>query len=136
MRVLIVDDFPGAVEVAGKLLRRLGHECWSTRSGAEALAVADTFKPELALLDIGLPGIDGFVVLNALRSWSAIRRPYLVAITGWTHALIPALQAGFDECVLKPAGLVQLLRAVDLAERRKLAVRAPIFPYTRPDFSG
>jgi DNA-binding response OmpR family regulator len=81
--------------------------------------VADAFKPQLAILDIGLPDIDGYKLLSALRNRLVNRLPYLVAITGWIGELKPALEAGFDECLLKPAGLAQFLRAAELAQRRQ-----------------
>ncbi len=68
MRVLIVDDYPDTVDAVGELLRRAGHDCRSATCGAEALAVADAFKPQIAILDIGLPDIDGYKLLSALRN--------------------------------------------------------------------
>ena len=120
MRVLIVDDYPDTAEATGVLLESAGHECRTATSGAEALAAADAFNPELAILDIGLPDIDGYALLDVLRSRFSPRPPYIVAVTGWTHAFERAVDAGFDECLLKPAGREQLMRAVRLAQRRVL----------------
>jgi DNA-binding response OmpR family regulator len=119
MRVLIVDDYPGTAETTGKLLRGAGHECRSATSGAKALAVADVFEPEVAILDIGLPDIDGYALIGALRNRFAIRPPYAIAMSGRTHALKAALEVGFDECLLKPANREQLVRVVELAQRRQ-----------------
>lgn len=116
MRVLIVDDYPDTAETVGELLRRAGHDCRSATCGAEALAVADAFKPELAILDIGLPDLDGYALRGALQSRLATCHPYFVALSGRTHALSAALVVGFDACLLKPVGLAQLLRVVRLAQ--------------------
>jgi DNA-binding response OmpR family regulator len=118
MRVLIVDDYPDTAEAAGELLRTCGHECWSSASGAEALAVAEAFSPELAILDIGLPDINGYELIGALRARLAKCPPYFVAMTGWSGAVKRARDAGFDHFLLKPAGRKQLLCAVELAQRR------------------
>lgn len=116
MRVLIVDDYPDTAETACELLRSAGHDCRSATCGAKALAVADAFKPELAILDIGLPDIDGYALRGALQSRLANCHPYFVALSGRTHALNAALAVGFDTCLLKPVGMAQLLRVVRLAQ--------------------
>ncbi len=125
MRVLIVDDYPGTAETAGKLLRGAGHECRSARSGAEALVVADAFEPEVAILDIGLPDIDGYALIDALRRRMAIRPPYVVAMSGRGHALTAAREIGFDECLLKPVDREQLVRVVELARERRASPGPP-----------
>lgn len=116
MRVLIVDDYPDTAETACDLLRTAGHDCRSATCGARALAVADAFIPELAILDIGLPDIDGYALRGELQSRLASCQPYFVALSGRTHALSAALAVGFDACLLKPVGLVQLLRVVRQAQ--------------------
>jgi CheY-like chemotaxis protein len=78
--------------------------------------VANAFTPELAILDIGLPDIDGYALREALRGRLASHPPYFVALSGRTHALNAALAAGFDACLLKPVGLLHLLRVVRLAQ--------------------
>jgi two-component system, chemotaxis family, CheB/CheR fusion protein len=78
--------------------------------------VAGAFTPELAILDIGLPDIDGCALRGALQSRLANCQPYFVALSGRTYALNAALVAGFDACLLKPVGLAQLLRVVRLAQ--------------------
>ncbi len=123
MRVLIVDDSPDTAESACELLRSVGHDCRSATCGAKALAVAGTFKPELAILDIGLPDIDGYALRGALQSRLANCHPYFVALSGRTHALSAALAVGFEACLLKPVGLAQLLRVVRLA---RFENRSPI----------
>lgn len=121
MRVLIVDDYPGTANAVSKLLRDAGHDCRSETSGTRALAVADAFGPELAILDIGLPDIDGYALVDSLRRQFLSCPPYFVAMSGWKHALAAALEVGFDACLLKPASRVQLLSLVELAQRRQLS---------------
>ena len=116
MRVLIVDDYPDTAESACELLRRAGHDCRSATCGTDALAVADAFRPELVILDIGLPDLDGYALREALLGRLADPRPYFVALSGRAHALNAALVVGFDACLLKPVGLAQLLRVVRLAQ--------------------
>jgi CheY-like chemotaxis protein len=116
MRVLIVDDYPDTAESACELLRNAGNDCRSATCGAEALGVVDAFKPELAILDIGLPDLDGYALRSALQSRLVDCPPYFVALSGRTHALNAALAVGFDACLQKPVGLVQLLRVVQLAQ--------------------
>jgi DNA-binding response OmpR family regulator len=121
MRVLIVDDYPDTAEAASELLRTAGHECWSAACGADALAGAEAFSPELAILDIGLPDISGYDLVVALRARLAKRPPYFVAMTGWSSAVKRARDAGFDHFLLKPAGREQLLLAIELAQRSPAA---------------
>lgn len=121
MRVLIVDDDSDTAEIAGVLLTAYGHECRSATCGVDALRVAEGWNPELALLDIGLPDIDGYQLASALRSLIAKRPPYLVAISGWASAIG---HEGFDHCLLKPAGRQQLLHVIELAQRSQATAAA------------
>lgn len=118
MRILVVDDYPGTAEAVSKLLRDAGHECRSETSGTRALAVADAFVPELAILDISLPDVDGYAMVDSLRRQFRSCPPYFVAMSGRDHALAAAREVGFDACLLKPASREQLLRVVELAQRR------------------
>ncbi|HET7500365.1 MAG TPA: response regulator [Kofleriaceae bacterium] len=121
MRVIIVDDYPDTAETTGVLLATAGHECRTATCGADALVAAEGFHPELAIIDIGLPAMDGYALLGVLRSRFAARPPFLVATTGWKHLIKQAVEAGFDQCILKPAGREQFLRAVRLAQQRHVA---------------
>ncbi|MBA3463178.1 MAG: response regulator [Deltaproteobacteria bacterium] len=81
-RVLIVDDYPDAVEVTEMLLTLRGCTCRIAMTGTEALAVAEEFTPDVAILDIGLPDISGFEVARELRQRNPGRPLYLAAVTG------------------------------------------------------
>lgn len=116
MRILIVDDFPDTAEIASELLTRQGHECRTAMSGTDALATVELWIPALAILDIGLPDLDGYQLAAALRTRLAARAPYLVAMSGWVHGKDRARQAGFAHYLLKPASRQQLLRTVELAQ--------------------
>ena len=121
MRVLIVDDFPDTAETAGELLSNAGHDCRCALCGAEALVAIEEFAPDIAILDIALPDITGFELRGALCLRLAQHPPYLVAMTASNEAFLHAHDAGFDHCILKPAGRVELLRIVELAKKKQQA---------------
>ena len=83
-RILVVDDNVDAAESLARLLTRLyGHEVRVAHDGPEALAAAEEFRPEVVLLDIGLPGMDGYEVARRLRERPEFEETLLVALTGW-----------------------------------------------------
>ncbi len=103
-RVLVVDDHAEVVETARDLVQALGHVCVTATNGAQALEVATTFKPDVALLDLRLPDATGYDLARKLRERQG-EPLFLAAITGWDHGKDPAaaLAAGFDRHVVKPA---------------------------------
>jgi two-component system, chemotaxis family, CheB/CheR fusion protein len=102
-RVLAVDDFPDSVEMSCALLRRLGCEARGATTGRAALALASEFDPDVAILDIELPDIDGYQLASELRG-QCRHAIYIVALTG--HGLPAdrrrAAAAGFDRFLVKP----------------------------------
>ncbi len=103
LRVLLVDDNVDAANAVGLLLEMLGHEVTVAHDGPAALAAAAAVPPELVLLDIGLPGMDGYAVAARLRS-SGHERATLVALTGYgqhEHTRRSS-EAGFDRHLVKP----------------------------------
>ncbi|HET9390982.1 MAG TPA: ATP-binding protein, partial [Steroidobacteraceae bacterium] len=108
LRVLIVDDNPDAGESLALLARSWGHEVAVARDGPSALALAERFQPERALVDIGLPGMNGYELGRRLRD--AHRRLYLIAMTGYGRQTDreAAHAAGFDLHLVKPANLEEL----------------------------
>lgn len=82
-RVLVVDDNVDGADVTALLLQVLGHETQVAYSSATALAVADEYLPNVVLLDIGLPEMDGYEVARRLRQRPLLRNAWLVAITGY-----------------------------------------------------
>ncbi|HUP92804.1 MAG TPA: ATP-binding protein [Solimonas sp.] len=112
LRVLVVDDNQDAADSLSSLLQLLGHQAEVAYDGLNALRVAGDLRPELVLLDIGLPHLDGYEVARRLRrlGWSGMR---LVALTGYgtDNDRQRSRQAGFDEHVAKPVGF-ETLRAI------------------------
>jgi CheY-like chemotaxis protein len=88
----------------------LGHDARVARDGAEALALAEDFRPEVALLDIGMPRVDGYAAARALRERPWARTLRLVAITGWgqDEDRRRSREAGFDAHLVKPVELAAL----------------------------
>jgi PAS domain S-box-containing protein len=113
-RVLIADDNRDAADSISMLLQMAGHEVTVAYDGQQALESIETLRPEVALLDIGMPGLDGFEVARRVRLDIRIRNTLLIAVTGWGQASdkARALAAGFDLHFTKPvepATLIELL---------------------------
>lgn len=106
-RILIVDDNTDSARSMAILQTRRGHVTRIAFAGPDALAVAAEFLPEVVLLDIGLPGMDGFEVARRFRAMPALAGALLIAMTGYASPedLIAAKQAGFDEHLVKPVDL-------------------------------
>jgi signal transduction histidine kinase/ActR/RegA family two-component response regulator len=112
-RVLAVDDNVDAALTLGQALGALGCTVQVVHDGAAALAALPTFAPELVLLDIGLPGMDGYEVARRLRSASPHPALRIVAVTGYGQSSdrVRSRDAGFDDHVVKPVSL-DILRRV------------------------
>lgn len=104
-RVLVVDDNRDAAVSLGKLLGVLGAEVQVAHDGPSALAVVPTFRPNVVLLDIGMPGMNGYEVARRIREQPVGRKLMLIALTGWGQEQDRRLasEAGFDHHLLKPA---------------------------------
>lgn len=109
-RVLVVDDNLDAAEGLAMLLNLKGHEVATAYDGPSALEQARKVKPDVVLLDIGLPRLDGFEVARRLREEHPSRPMLLVALTGYGHERdrVRAREAGFDHHLLKPVRLEML----------------------------
>lgn len=112
-RVLLVEDSPDVAESFAMLLRTLGHEVRVAPDGAGALDAAREFRPDVVLLDIGLPDMDGYEVARCLRAEYA-QTLRLVALTGYGQEedRRRAREAGFDQHLLKPVKVEELERVV------------------------
>ena len=96
------------------LLTHAGFECRSCDNGAAGLALIKAFKPAAAIVDIGLPGIDGLELARRLRARSKHSLLYLIALTGYGQRADRelALEAGFDEHLVKPVDIANLERVL------------------------
>jgi signal transduction histidine kinase/CheY-like chemotaxis protein len=124
--VLIVDDNPDLLEMTKEVLESFGCEVQTASDGFAGLAQLNSFQPALALIDIGLPGRDGYSLATEVRAGPA-RQPWLVALTGYGQPddQRRALAAGFDRHLTKPVSIAALREAIQDANRawlpRKLA---------------
>jgi signal transduction histidine kinase len=114
-RVLIADDNRDSAETLAALLRLEGHEVTSVHDGPVALSAFNEIKPEVALLDIGMPGLTGYEVARKMRQAAGGNAVRLIAITGWGQDVDKerAFAAGFDYHLTKPVDpsrLMELLR--------------------------
>jgi PAS domain S-box-containing protein len=107
VRALLVDDNVDAATSLSLLLQLAGHDVCVAHDGPEALKLASDFKPDIVLLDIGLPGMGGYEVARRLRRMPELGRPVLVAVTGWgaPEDRLRSKEAGFDEHLTKPADI-------------------------------
>ena len=123
-RILVADDNRDAAEALSLQLQLAGHDVRTAHDGIEALTVAKTFDPEIVLLDIGMPKMDGYEVARQLRLRPSSRRVTLIALTGWGQQQDRdrTADAGFDAHLVKPVAEAQLFRALTLAvdDRRRV----------------
>jgi signal transduction histidine kinase len=113
-RILLVEDNRDAATALNEILRRWGHEVDVVHDGAAALEQARRREPEVVLLDIGLPGMDGYAVARALRRLPGLEQIRLIALTGYGQEADRLLSrdAGFDHHLVKPVELAELRRLV------------------------
>jgi CheY-like chemotaxis protein len=119
-RVLIVDDNEDARTLLAAALAAVGYEVKTAHDGPDALAAAPLFKPDIAILDIGLPVMDGYELASRLRASAATGLRRLVAVTGYGQKADRrrARIAGFDAHLVKPLALDDLLQVLtDLLRR-------------------
>jgi two-component system KDP operon response regulator KdpE len=116
-RVLVVDDEPQLLRALGINLRARGYEVHAAATGAEALRIGAANPPDLVVLDLGLPDMDGTEVVAGLRGWTDV--PILV-LSGRSdsHDKVDALDAGADDYVTKPFGMDELLARMRAMLRR------------------
>jgi PAS domain S-box-containing protein len=115
MRVLVVDDNRDGAEMISHLLSTAGHEVQVANDPSQALSLADTFRPEVAILDIGLPVMDGYMLGRELRSRLGPAAPILIALTGYGHDQDKrrSAEAGFAMHLVKPLEAEKLIQALD-----------------------
>jgi two-component system CheB/CheR fusion protein len=115
-RVLVVDDNVDGAESLAMLLQHAGHVVRTAKDGTEALATADAFRPDVVLLDIGLPVMSGYEVARRLRGNRETSKALLIAMTGYGQSddVDRAKAAGFDHHVIKPVLVERILELVGL----------------------
>jgi two-component system KDP operon response regulator KdpE len=117
MRILVVDDEAQMRRALTAVLRSSGYEVWAASGGQQALDATVTFRPDLIVLDLRLPDMDGREVCARLRTWSQV--PIIVlSVTDAESAKIAALDAGADDYLVKPFSAGELLARVRAAHRR------------------
>src|SRR5215470_7948350 len=112
-RILVVDDNADAAEMMAEILRISGHEVRMAGDGPAALEIAREFRPGLAILDIGLPAMDGYELGRRLRGELEPSSPVMFALSGYGEASDRARSAaaGFDLHLVKPVDAERLLAA-------------------------
>ncbi len=116
-RVLVVDDDPHLLRALRITLSARGYDVTAAADGTTALATASRNPPDLVILDLGLPDIDGVAVVEGLRGWCTA--PIIVLSARHTElAKVDALDAGADDYVTKPFGMDELLARMRAALRR------------------
>jgi len=111
----VVDDNQDAAESMRLLLRQVGAEVRVAHDGPQALATFDACRPRMVLLDIGMPGMDGYEVARRIRASGRNPRPAIVALTGWGQEQdrARAREAGFDHHLVKPVDFRTLGQLLD-----------------------
>jgi signal transduction histidine kinase/DNA-binding response OmpR family regulator len=132
-RILIVEDYPVVAESLKKMLLLAGHEVKVSRDGPSALEQLAIVRPEIILLDIGLPGMDGYEVAQAIRNQPGTESIVLIALTGYgqDEDRLRAIEAGFDEYLTKPVDPVALYSLIASAAPKDRAAKTSAPMLTR-----
>ncbi len=123
--ILVVDDDRALVRALGIGLRVHGFSVHAATTGPEALRVAAKVHPDVVLVDLGLPGLEGIQVIEALRGWSEAGIIVLSA-RPQEAVKVAALDAGADDYLTKPFGIDELLARVRAVSRRRVSVSEPV----------
>ncbi|MET0287899.1 MAG: response regulator [Polyangiales bacterium] len=115
LRVVVIEDNEDTLELVQMWLRHIGHDVQGASDGTSGLELALASKPDVALVDIGLPGMDGYEIARSVRASDEGRDMYMVAVTGYGRPedRARALDAGFDAYIVKPLDVAGLKHALD-----------------------
>jgi len=129
-RILVVDDEPQIVRALRLYLKARGWEVVAVATGGQALDAVAKVQPDLVLLDLGLPDLDGVDVITTLRGWTSVP---IVVLSGRTQSQlkVKALDAGADDYVTKPFNVDELLARVNAVVRRSSADDDTAVPVVR-----
>jgi CheY-like chemotaxis protein len=121
LKILIADDNADSARSWAEMLQLEGFETRAVYTGTDAVKLGAEFQPDVALLDIGMPQMNGYEVARHMRATPSGLRVLLIAVTGWgqAHDKQAALEAGFDAHLTKPVQLQQVLRLI--SERQNAA---------------
>ena len=111
-RILVADDNRDSADSFAKLFRLTGNEVETAYDGLEAMMAAERFRPHVALLDIGMPKLDGYEVCRRIREQAWGKEMVLIAHTGWGESRL-VNEAGFDGHMTKPVDYAALTRLLD-----------------------
>ena len=127
LRILIVDDNDAIIHSVGTLLDLLGHEPYTALDGPTAVELAAQHKPDVCLVDIGLPGMNGYEVAKALRALPHGKQMQMIAISGYGRDkdIERATQAGFDRHLLKPVEVSQLRALLKESAAKVVSTESP-----------
>lgn len=123
LKILVIDDVRDIADSISSLLRSMGYETHAAYGGDEGLAEAAKFRPDVILLDIGMPGRDGHQVCREIRKQAWGRSVFVIAITGWGQESDRRLsrEAGFDEHLVKPVDVAKLVDIIEHARGSRAA---------------
>ena len=109
-RIMVADDNVDAASTLGTLLEIMGHEVRIVHDGKAAVEAAAAFSPDVVLLDIGMPHLNGYEACSGIRMQSSNKDLLIVALTGWTGDNMKerARQAGFDYYLIKPVEIAAI----------------------------
>jgi len=112
LRILVADDNYDSGHTLGLLLKIKGHEVRTAADGLEAIAVAEEFRPEIILMDVGMPKLNGYDATRRLRETSYGKDIMIVALTGWGQPgdIARSMEAGCTAHLVKPVDFAELER--------------------------
>ncbi len=115
MRILVVDDNIDSAESLSEVIQMLGHQTLVGHDGLEAIRHAQTFRPQVLLLDIGLPHVSGHEAAKRIRQQPWGKDMLLIALSGWGQQedRQKSREAGFDHHFVKPVDLDTLMKVVE-----------------------
>jgi CheY-like chemotaxis protein len=136
VRVLVAEDYPDTRRTLCWLLKSWGFDVRDARDGPEALRLAHDFRPAVAILDLAMPGLDGYQVARRLRESAQTDPPLLIALTGFTDRahVAAAREAGFDHFLAKPCSPSEIDFLLRSVPRGPHPDTGPLPP--RPDSKG
>jgi signal transduction histidine kinase len=120
-RILIVDDGPRTREMYSMLLSKRGHTIETAADGQSGIALVESFHPDVVLLDVGMPGLNGFDTCQRIRALPGGQNTVLIAVTGWAQEEVQqrADETGFDGILVKPVGVQEILQLVERVMDRR-----------------